>query len=243
MPDERRQYRTFPLYQGHLSVAVVRPGEAPVPGGVLDLSIRGVSILLRPDADPGLTPGDVVYLHLESPDLPEELVTPAAVRRRTPSPQGTTYGMAFLDWLGLLSRLPAELRALFNQRNDYRVGLGLHHPLEVRGFQPEFRVPGILHNLSADGLCFHVAAQGDGLFIPGSSVEIVFALPGEAAPMTLLTTILHTSGCRDRVYCGVLFEADKTPDFAAKQARIALFTAQASRAGRTTPTPECPRHE
>jgi len=235
MEDERRYYRAIPLYEGQLSVDVVYDEDVTIPAHVIDVSIGGIGVFIDNEQDPGLETGQHVFLQMRSPCLEETLTTPGAVRRCTRTEGGVTYGFEFLDWMGLLSQLPQEVRVLFNQRSEFRVGVGPYRPIEVRGLTSPFRAEGILHDISPDGLCFHVPMGGEDVLSPGRLVQIEFRLPGISQSLAFVAQIRHSEWNRGRFYCGVYFNSERTEDFRKKQGRVAEYVIDTMRGARCLP--------
>lgn len=238
MKDERRHYRALPLYEGQLAVDVVFDEDKIIPAHVIDVSIGGIGVFIDAEKDLGLEAGQHVFLRLTSPSLAEDVTTPGAVRRCTRTEGGVTYGFEFVDWMGLLSQLPAEVRVLFNQRSEFRVGVGPYRPIEVRGMTSPFRAEGILHDISPDGLCFHVPMGGEDVLSPGRLVRIDFRLPGVPQSLSFVAQIRHSEWNRGRFYCGVHFNSERTEEFRKKQGRVAEFVIETMRGARSLPASE-----
>jgi len=178
----------------------------------VDLSVGGAAIVVDAQSDPKLDAGEDVYLYIDSPYLDEPIVTLGRVQRCSKKDGEAHYGLRIVDWLGLLTQLPSELKALFNQRSEYRVGVGPNHPIEVEGISRNFCVNGLLHDLTPHGLCFQVPMDAEGTFRLGHVVRVTFALPDEEEQLTFAARIRHAQWTGGRLYCGVCFEKDDAED-------------------------------
>jgi len=239
MDERRRQYRTVPVYEGQITVIVARSEECGVRSRVVDLSVGGVALDFEAESDPGLEVGEVLYLYIDSPYLDEPIVTLGKVERSDSEDGERHYGLRIIDWLGLLTQLPAELKALFNQRSEYRVGVGPNHPIQITGITKNFHVDGLLHDLTPHGLCFQVALEAKGTFMIGHVVRVTFALPGDEEELSFPGRIRHAEWAGDRLYCGVCFDEDESEEesFQAQRQKIADYVSEVVRKARDVSSP------
>ncbi|MCZ6792092.1 MAG: PilZ domain-containing protein [Planctomycetota bacterium] len=137
MGDDRRQYRHYPDYKGQLSVVVVVAQERRAPQRIFNLSVGGMGVFFEHEHDPVYGLGSTVYVHMESPYLEGTLIAPCLVGHRMEMEGGRVYGFTFVDWIGLLSQIPRELAALFNQRGECRVEPLPDEPISITVEVPE----------------------------------------------------------------------------------------------------------
>jgi hypothetical protein len=221
--DTRRQYRVTPASAGDLSVGIlVEDGEPRVPGQVVDISAGGIAVLFGVQSPPVYEIGQTLLLEMTSPHLGDRMVTPALVDHREECSEGRLYGFEFLDRLGLLARLPAELAGLFNQRRICRVEPDPENPVlvTVEGIGVAFELQVFLRDLSTEGLSFRAPPLVEVALSKTRMVKVSFSLPDSPVPLRFQATIVHRDLIAGSICYGVCFYQERTPNFEEKQAKL-----------------------
>lgn len=222
--DRRRQYRVSPD-SDELSVAVFRPGCEDVPGSVVDLSAGGMNLVFPHGVDPMYKIGEGLYIKMSSCFLQGPIVVPSQVHRRKETEDGQLYALVFLDWLGLLSRLPPELASMFNQRSSYRFEPPSDQTIEVRvdGLDSDVRIEGPLRDLSSHGLSFRAPLSAEETLAHAKAIEVSFVLPTRSEALDFHCQIRYRDLSGDQVCYGLFFDPERTERFEDKQAEVSCY--------------------
>jgi len=220
---ERQPYRVVPVRPEELSVAVGAPPALQIPVYVDNLSIRGMDVLIDQKFDPLYSRGETLYLYITSPYLSEMLVVPSLVYRCAEAERGRLYDLKFVDWLGLLSRLPPSLAALFNLRYAPRSEPDSDSPIvvNVQGIETSFEISGFLVDISTAGLSFWTTPDADPQLIPADLVNVSFCLPDSSELLTFQTVIRDRRLVADAECYGAFFDEEGTEHFQQKQKKLA----------------------
>lgn len=225
MENQRRQYRSSPESSELFAVAVVRSLSILVPGQVVDLSVGGISVFFEHGCDPIFALKDTVQLRLTSPHLKEPLSEPCLVRYRAETRQGRFYGLEFLDWLGLLARLPTKLAGHFNQRGHYRVEPDPNQPVPVR-LQADARsapVSARLRDLSVTGISCLAASEAERTLADAFQVKVSLRLPDSPEVLDFHGNIIRRDLVPTGVCYAVFFDAKLTARFEKKASLLEMY--------------------
>jgi hypothetical protein len=219
MPNKRKRYRVRPESTDDLTLAVARTGKSSIAGRIADLSIEGVALFFDQRHDPVFALRDIVNLELSSKHLPEPLVVPSMVRHRSEVERGRLYGFEFVDWLGLLGKLPAALTGLFNQRGNYRVQPDPQNPVDVmiEGTLLPSPIQATLRDLSVAGISVQAAYTIENLLMKVELVQVSFELPFSPERLSFWGNIIHRDLIGQGICYGILFDDKRTPRFKKKQ--------------------------
>jgi PilZ domain len=225
MTQKRRQYRVKKVSADDLIASLARAGASPVPAQIVDISSGGISVFVKRVCDPGLPDREAVHLRLSSPHMKVPLSAPAIVRRSEESAEGRVYGLEFLDWLGLLSRIPPALARLFNKRGDSRVepDSGDRIDVAVESKSLPFQIGGKLRDLSSTGLSFSAADDVEKFLSKIDRVKVSFSLPGRVEVIAFWGDILHRNTSDGSIHYGICFDQKLTRQFKKKQDQISAF--------------------
>lgn len=226
IPERRLRYRTA---TDLLSATAIDLEGRKIPGHVFDLSAGGMGLFFERRVDPGWEAGNVLWLCLKSPLLTKPLVTPAQIRRTEECDLGRLLGFRFLDWMGLLSQIPTELANLFNRRREHRLRFDPLRPIPVTveglpaaSWDQVFGgLKGVLLDISLGGLSFRVDLDIGSQVEPRQVAEVSFALDGSTELFKLWVEIQRCASGPDGIFCGALFDADRTEDFPEKREKLA----------------------
>ncbi len=228
MPDKRRQYRVPLATEEDFRVLVRRPGKKAVNGEICDLAIQGLGIRFDHRSEAVFAIRDVVNLELSSAKLDRPILAPAMVRHRREDDRGRIYGFQFLDWLGLLSRLPLSLACLFNQRGSHRVQPQPteHVDVTIEGSLLPSSVRAELYDISATGLSVQAPFAIENMLMKVERVKLSFLLPGSQAKLVFWGNIMHREIAFDRIRYGIVFSVKKTTDFKKMQAAVQKYVTE-----------------
>lgn len=230
IPEKRYHYRTS-VSMDLLSITAIDILGRKTPGHVFDLSAGGLGLFFVVQADPGYDLGTVLWLRMRSPFLLNPVVAPAQICRVSECDIGRMYGLRFLDWPELLSRIPPELARVFNRRGEHRTRIDTRRPVEIfvqglpsMSWEQVFQgMKGVLLDVSPTGLSFRVGTEAAEQIEPHRSVEVSFTLPSSTYEFTFWIQVLHCSRRPDGICCGALFDEERTEDFDEKQERLLML--------------------
>ena len=135
---------------------------------------------------------------------------------------GLLYRVKFSDFLDLLSKLPAELKKIFNNRTTPRFEADGTTPIHVNVLLQEFRIPAILKDLTTSGLSV-IIKQGLGeVRFKAKKVELSFRLPGVSCALNLCGTVVHNRPYQAGQCWGIRFD-EKSSGFGVKQDHLLQF--------------------
>ena len=228
MPDDRRQYRHLPDFRDYISVEVVRSEQRESPQRVCNLSVGGIGLFFQHHFDPIYQLGSTVYLHITSPNLDKKVVAPCLVTHRMESEDGRTYGFEFVDWIGLLSQISAELAAMFNQRGEFRVEPPADQVIgvcvEVPGEECAIRAE--IQDLSPEGVCLRIQIKDEQLLSNCEEAKLFFSLPDSQELLTFRATILRRDLVGDHICYGTYLEEEGTEYFKEKQLKLIKYVTE-----------------
>ena len=178
-----------------------------------------MSVLFKHPFDPIRELGQTLFLHMTSEFFPEPLDVACWVQHRDEVEGGRLYGLEFVDPIGLLSRLPSTLYALFNQRDVVRIEPDPEHPIEVTidGIGIDFQVTGFLRDLSTDGLSFRTLPLAEVVLSKVKWVKVTFRLPDSSEELTFSVRIRHRGLIGDSICYGTWFDDERTEEIETKQ--------------------------
>lgn len=231
MANIRRQYRVSSEYENIISVSVGRPSTPQVPARCINLCVGGMRVLLESDSNFRLATGEVAYLCLTSPYLDSAITMPGLVRGKEEHEEGISYGFEFIDWLGLVAKLPPELKTLFNQRGEYRTEVGPGNLILIEGITTPSRVKGELQDISPNGLSFRAPIDTEEVLAPFYKVRVSFLVPGNPAQLTFNATIRYCEQIDGHSLNGIFFDAKRTTNFQKMQEVISEYMAREFIAG------------
>jgi len=183
-------------------------------------------LLLEHNSNLVLPSGEVVYLCLTSPYLDSAITMPALVRGKEEHDEGVSYGFEFIDWLGLVAKLPPELKSLFNQRGEYRMEVGPGNQILVEGITTPSKIEGQLLDLSPNGLSFRAAIETGEVLAPFYKVRVSFCVPGNTDQLTFNATVRYCEQNEDCGLYGIFFDAKRTTNFQKMQDAISEYMAR-----------------
>lgn len=231
LPEKRIQYRTATTLDLLTVTAIDLDGRKTL-GQVFDVSAGGIGFFVVSHADPGYPLGHVVWLCMRSPLLARPILAPAQARQIAECDVGRMYGLRFLDWQELLSRIPPQLARIFNRRREYRTRFDSEHPVEIvvaegldaSSWEHVFHgLKAVLLDISATGLSFRVEADVGRQVEPHQSLLVSFALPNSTYRFTLWIQVLHCQPGPDGIACGALFDPELTEQFDEQRERLDLL--------------------
>ncbi len=195
-----------------------------------DLSPGELNLFFGRRTAPTYRPGEIVHLCMKSPSLGKPLVAAGWVRRIESTDWGRMYAFRFVDWRGVVARIPQDHAGRFSRRSDRRVTHDSNRPIEltIGGLPPVSWEQvfagsrGMLLDLSPRGLSFRVDPDVGDQFLECKSVEVAFTLPETTEELSFWIQILSCVPGVEGFYCGALFDAERTKDFEAKQQRLVL---------------------
>ncbi len=207
-------------------------GHDPVKGSVVDASAKGVSVSLSVSAAeaPALPIGTSVFLSFEIPNLEPIHDILAVVRNERDRADRRIFGLEIFDWRRLHDSLPPRFFATFNRRRDYRVSPETETGVEVVLVQSGHATRAALSDISMSG-CL-LLFQPEGAPKLGDNVQLEFRLPGLETNFRFSGTVRSESEFRNRVRCGVEFEANDSREFKAQQVEISRYVMQRQRESR-----------
>jgi len=225
MPERRKQYRVSSQWPQDLSVVVVKSWDREVPGQIANLCVGGMGVFFDDRLGGVYRIGETVYLRVSSPQMKEPLVVPCLVHHREQATGGQLYGLKFADWMGLLSRLPPSLAALFNRRRACRFEPDPTQPipLMVGGTTLPFEIQATLRDLSMDGLSFRAAPLAEVALAKTDEIAVSFVLPTNSRLLTFVGRIRHRSLVGGGIAYGVLFDPERTPLFQESEEELTGF--------------------
>jgi hypothetical protein len=147
------------------------------------------------------------------------------VSHRAEEEAGVVYGFEFIDWLGLLSRLPRDLKTLFNRRGELRVPPHPERPIEVTILVPEhaYRARVCALEVSASGLSFVIGIEAEEVFRDVGVLDLWLHLPNCAVDVQFGGTILNRDLVHDGIRYGIFFLEEETKDFGRKREMLAAY--------------------
>ena len=138
-----------------------------------------------------------------------------------------TYGLEFIDWLGLLSRLPPALREIFNQRGDHRVEPDPGHPVESTVHVPG-RDAGIqveVLDISSMGVSFVIDREAEAALQNPETLELSIRLPAGTETLDFKATVLEWNVVPEGARCRAFFLEEATDGFEERQELLAAYVA------------------
>ena len=226
MPDNRNQYRLTHSRSNDLAVAVGTDLEDQVPVYVLDLCVGGMRVLMDRDAPGRHRLGKTVYVYLSSPELDGPLKVATIVCDQSETDDAVEYRLQFVDWLGLLARLPQRLADLFNKRRQRRFMQSPTRPIVVTVWprtKPGRSLSALLCDLSSAGLSFLAEPSAETVLAMAREVTVSFSLPEVEEDLTFSAAIRHRDLVGDHVCYGVFFAGDLTARFKEKQEALETY--------------------
>lgn len=221
MAEKRRQYRT--PGQGELEIEVIRDGSTKFSGKVVDISAQGVSLSFSAEEEPNIELREIVLLKVTSTFLEKSIVVPSMVIRREELEEGWTYGIEFIDWLGLLAQLPPALAEMFNRRGDYRVEPIPEDPIQVTLEALPLRVNAWLRDISIVGLSAFIPSNLETVFRKVRKAQVSFNLPRLGKKLKFQGRILHRHLTESGVCYGIVFVEETTRAFQENQQLLAQY--------------------
>jgi hypothetical protein len=220
-PDARKHYRIQPDQGEDVAVYLLQDGGW-TPARVSDVSVGGIGLFV--EGAPRFTPGLTTFVRICSPLLPLPSVEPGKVEYVRETEDGCRYGITFLDWMGLLERIPTGLAHLFNRRGSTRVPAeedqAVHIYFEADGVAQE--VDGRLSNISLNGVGFFLEPKMGTHLVRSDLVLISFRFPGTDEYVSLRAKLRHIHKKPDHWQIGAYF-ADEGIDFEKKKAQISCY--------------------
>jgi hypothetical protein len=213
LPNKRRQYRLGPGAASILSVSVRASAKRWLKGIVEDVSACGLRVFFKAGAAPRFSLKEAIRLELASPYLKEPRTVPSLVTFRGNSRDGALYGFEIIDWLGLLSSLPGELKAVFNQRRDYRVRPDPRQPVTVTVGAPGCRVKVQAEDVSASGLSFTASLKLERNLSDQETVVLSLRLPTDTKDLHFRAKVLHSAIVAGGARYGVCLLDEPGEDF------------------------------
>ena len=228
MSTRRRQSRVRPGPNDALPVDLVLPGGMTYPARVVDLCCGGVGLYFPEGMAPQAAPGEIVYLRIYLADLSDPLMVASRVRHAKGATDGRVVGVEIVDWLGLLARLPEDLKGFFTRRQGFRVSP--KHPKRVEVYLEglDLTARGHLRDISEMGLSFQVPSNMETALMDVPRVSVSFC-PFRSQRVSFTGTIIHRSLCEEGVSCGILFDPKRTENFERNQAVVAKYLAKLRR--------------
>ena len=223
MSKRRRQYRTKPA-SGLLKVHVFGP-ERPSRCAVEDVSIGGIRISFPASSAPGYSLRDVVPIEIRSEVLEEPLLVPSLVSSFSEENGKRIYGLEFIDWLGLLSRLPPPLREVFNQRRDQRVSPDPERPVTSEIHHPgsDARTPVAVLDISSMGLSFVVDSDAEEALRGREILDLSIRLPAATEALRFTASVLDWSLVPEGARCRLFFIEDPADGLERRQELLAAY--------------------
>ena len=161
-------------------------------------------------------------------DLSEPLMVACRVRHAKGAADGRMLGVEIVDWMGLLARLPEDLKGFFSRRQNLRVNPRKPKIVEVSLEGVGLAARGRLRDISEMGLSFHVPSNMETALMEVPRVRVSFRL-FRSKVVSFIGIIIHRSLCEEGVCCGVCFDPERTEGFEQNQAVLAKYLAELRR--------------
>jgi len=224
MSTRRRQYRTRPasgLLRVHIGSGLERSSRCAVD----DVSIGGIRLSFPASSAPAYSLRDVVPIEIRSEVLAEPLLVPCLVSSSSEADGRRAYGLEFIDWLGLLARLPPALRELFNQRHDHRVEPHPEHPVESTIQVPgkDARIPIEVMDISSMGISFVIDREAEAALRNPETLELSIRLPAGAETLDFKAKVLQWEVVPEGARCRVCFLEEATDGFEERKDLLAAY--------------------
>ncbi len=220
-PGSRRYYRVKGPQASGIKVEL-REGSTVLPVTVEDVSIGGLGVVVQGEAP--FRVGSTLQVHITAPQLNEPLVEYGRVRHVQPTEGGTKLGIEFIDWMGLVERIPSGLASIFNRRRSPRTAP--EGVTEVRIYYEAEgvanAVEGRLVNLSCHGLAFLVNPVDGARLLKAELVLVSFRLPGSDHDLCFRAQLRHISGDAKAWRLGAFFD-DEGFQFEERKSELARF--------------------
>jgi c-di-GMP-binding flagellar brake protein YcgR len=214
MGNKRRQYRVRSSRTNDLRVRFALPGSNKViSGSVVDVSAGGMGVFFRQKDAPDLALKQTLLVEIDSREFSQPLLVPIMVRRCDMAIGGRTYGLEFIDWIGLLASLPPRLRKLFNRRDDFRVEPDPEKPVEVSIEGLPIKVTATLRDCSPKGLSVCLPSNMETVLLTERQMKVSFRPPKSVFKVTFFGTILHRYLAEEGICYGIFFDPRRTEEF------------------------------
>ncbi len=218
-PDARRQYRSAPNKSTGLEIEVVE-GERQFSARLVDTSIGGIRIwLAEAPVTPTYDTGDTITLRIYSHGKPIVTSEPGSIERAEHCEQGWLYGVKFVDWMGLIERLPAELLQHFNRRRTVRVKPEGEEEIQIYFEADEVAkvMYGHLCDLSADGVSFAVRPTDGAHLKRAKFILASFRIPNTESYISFPAVLRRSLEKADCWIFGAFFHDDREDHEAKRQ--------------------------
>jgi hypothetical protein len=229
--ESRRQYRSTPSFRDDVRIFVVE-SDKRYPAELVNVSISGIGICLDTHpSTPLFKEGETMYLAISPPSETESIKEPCTVEHTALREEGRYYGVRFVDWMGLLERLPSNLYRLFNRRRSPRIEAEDEDEVQVY-FETEGAAKVIaarLCDLAPEGIAFTVPARDGPHLKRASFVLTSFRLPKSEEHLSFRAELRpHTVEGNGSWRFGAHFD-DSGANYQAKIHMLAEAIQQASR--------------
>jgi hypothetical protein len=193
----------------------------------VNISRGGAAIFLGRHFDFNNPPDDVLHIRIHSPLLKSPLFIMGKICSRSQVEDGSLYRVKFLDFLDLLSKLPVELRKIFNSRAMPRFETGPAKAVNVNLTLSRFRIPAVLKDLTPIGMSVIIRKQMGDLPYIAKHVEASFRLPDMTCAFDLGGTVIHSRPCAAGLCWGIRFDGNSS-NFQKKQDHLLQFISRRS---------------
>lgn len=175
------------------------------------VSFAGATVRIPDSLGLDLRAGQTVVLRFLAKTLAQPVDLQAQIQARKPAPKSIRYEMQFGDPDSLQRKIPARIIGAFNRRRSFRVAPGTRKPVDARIERADgttLRLPVIC--MSATGLALLARTAEEKRLMAGDVVTMVFEIPGEGAPITVVGIVRYGKPQRGHVRYGVEFDPKQT---------------------------------
>lgn len=226
MQTERREAYRVPVSGDDAVTADVTGEKGRANGEVVDLSLKGATILFPVAQGPNFTVGESVTLDLHSVKASLRLVqVRATVQARSELEDARRFGLSFSDPAVLRSELSARLLRLFNQRKAFRVEPSDSVPVDVRVCVEELEIVARLQDISSAGVGLLMDAESEARLSRVENVILKLQLPPDGRILTFRASIRNRTRqeAEGAVHYGLRLESSGTPRFSEQQTDVVNY--------------------
>ena len=201
-------------------------------GDVVDLSLKGATVLFPVAQAPNFAVGESVTVDLHSVKGSLRLVqVRATVETRSELEEARRFGLSFSDPAVLRSKLSARLLRLFNQRKAIRVEPSDSAPVDVLVCVEELECVARLRDISAEGVGLVVDAESDARLSRVANVILKLQLPPDGRILTFRASIRNRTSqeAESAVHYGLRLEPSGTTDFSEQQTHVVNYVTDRKR--------------
>ena len=226
MQTERREAYRVSVSGDDAVTADVTGESGRANGGVVDLSLKGATVLFPVAQAPNFAVGESVTVDLHSAKASLRLVqVRATVQTRSELEDARRFGLTFSDPAVLRSKLCARLLRLFNQRKAFRVKPSESAPVDVRVCIEELEVVARLRDISSDGVGLLMDAESEARLSRVVNVIVKLQLPPDSRTLTFRASIRNRTrqDAEGAVHYGLRLEPSGTTDFSEQQTHVVNY--------------------